>query len=129
MFKFFENDQDSSSSTNRSNTPGQVRFDDRGNAIYAWHDAKLEEDNQRAEKMRERALVHPGLSLVDDRPTAGRPSLYNDKGARIGYNPYESGQLVGKPKVAKKRDMRELSKWIEMKRRLAKQSAGNPSEE
>ncbi|MEQ1582326.1 MAG: hypothetical protein ABL964_17190 [Steroidobacteraceae bacterium] len=38
-------------------------------------------------------------------------------GLRTGYNPYDSGQLAGK--VARKpRDMRELSKWIELTKKL-----------
>ena len=128
MFEFFDHDQDTTTATSRSNTPGQVRFDERGNAVYAWHDAQLEEDSRRAEKMRERALLHPGLSLVAESPTNGQASLRNDQGARLGYNPYESGQLPGK-KVTRKRDMRELSKWIEMKRRMAAQSTGTTSED
>jgi hypothetical protein len=129
MFKFFNNDQDLSPSSGQPDASGQVRFDDRGNAIYAWRDAKLEEDSRRAEKMRERALFNPSLSLVNDDPAPGQTSARNDRGSRLGYNPYESGQLIGKPKVAKKRDMHELSKWIEMKRRLAAQSPGNASKE
>lgn len=130
MFEFFDNDSDTDTvSTSRRNTPGQVRFDDRGNAIYEWHDAKLEEESHRAERMRERALFNPSLSLVDDTPAPDQPAVRNDKGARLGYNPYESGQLVGKPKVVKKRNMHELSKWIETKRRLAAQSTGTVSEE
>lgn len=124
MFKFFDNDQDASESARR-HSAGEVRFDERGNAIYAWRDAKLTEENQRAEKLRERALLHPGLALVDDVPPPDQPVVRNDKGARLGYNPYESGQLTNKPKADKKRDMRELSKWIELKRRLAAQVNGS----
>lgn len=128
MFDFFDSDQDASP-TRQSTPPGQVRFDDRGNAIYEWRDAKLEEESRRADRMRERALFNPSLALVDDAPAPDQPTVRNDKGARLGYNPYESGQLVGKPKSVKKRDMRELSKWIETKRRLATQSKDPMQEE
>lgn len=90
MFKFFDIDQNASE-TARQHT---------------------------AEKLRERALLHPGLSLVEDTPAPDQPVARNDKGARLGYNPYESGQLTNKPRTAKRPDMRELSKWIEMKRRM-----------
>lgn len=128
MFEFIKDDTETAP-TNRRNSPGQVRFDERGNAIYEWRDSKLMEENAHADKMRERALASPTLSLVDDSPAADLPIVRNDKGARMGYNPYQSGQLVGKPKAEKKRDMRELSKWIETKRRLAAQSKNAVSEE
>lgn len=121
MFEFFDDESDSAT-PNRQTAPGQVRFDARGNAIYAWKDAQLELDDQRAAKLRERALLNPNLALVDDTPAPDQAVVHNDKGLRVGYNPYESGQLAGKPPIAKKRDMRELSKWIEMKRRLDAQN-------
>lgn len=129
MFEFIDNDPDTAPATNRHKTPGQVRFDERGNAIYEWRDTKLEEDSQHAERMRERALFNPSLSLVDESPAPDQPCVRNDKGARMGYNPYQSGQLVGRPKTEKKRDMRELSKWIETKRRLAAQTNSTVAEE
>lgn len=128
MFEFFNDESDTPAATSRQTAPGQVRFDERGNAIYAWKDTQLELDDQRAAKLRERALLNPALALVDDGAAPSQTTIRNDKGLRIGYNPYESGQLAGKPPVAKKRDMRELSKWIELKRRLdgqSKRSASN----
>lgn len=100
--------------------PGQVRFDDRGNAIYEWTDARLKQDDERAEKLRNKALSYEGLSLVDDHGVTTAPVANNQKGLRVGYNPYESGLLAGKP-AARHRNMRELSKWIEMKRLLEQQ--------
>lgn len=41
----------------------------------------------------------------------------NNLGLKRGYNPYESGQLPDKT-PAKKRDMRKLSEWIELKKKL-----------
>jgi hypothetical protein len=97
--------------------PGEIAFDDRGNAIYAWTDDRLVEDGEDGERARERALAHPGLSLVDDEPSANAPIRSNPKGLRQGYDPYESGVLA-KKQLHKKRDLRELSKWLEMKRKL-----------
>ena len=76
-----------------------------------------------AEKARRRALEHPGLSMVDDDPLPNQPIRNNHKGVRQGYNPYESGLL--KKEYKKKTDLRELSKWLEMKRR----AEGNKSED
>jgi hypothetical protein len=97
--------------------PGEIAFDDRGNAIYAWTDDRLVEDSEDGERARERALAHPGLSLVDDEPPTNAPIRANPKGLRQGYNPYESGMLA-KKQFNKKRDLRELSKWLEMKRKI-----------
>lgn len=97
--------------------PGEIAFDDRGNAIYAWSDDRLVEDGEDGERARQRALAHPGLSLVDDEPPANAPIRSNPKGLRQGYNPYESGVLA-KKQLTRKRDLRELSKWLEMKRKM-----------
>jgi hypothetical protein len=98
--------------------PGEIAFDDRGNAIYAWNDDRLVEDGEAGERARARALAHPGLSLVDDEPPMNAPIRSNPKGLRQGYNPYESGLLAKKQQRTRKRDLRELSKWMEMKRKL-----------
>jgi hypothetical protein len=97
--------------------PGQIAFDDRGNAIYSWKDDRLSEDGEAGERARQRALHHPGLSMVDEEPQKNAPIRNNAKGLRLGYNPYESG-LLQKKTVAKRRDLRELSKWVEMKRKM-----------
>src|SRR5882757_10317291 len=76
--------------------PGEVRFDLHGNAIYEWKDSRLQQDDQHAEKLRSKALAYAGLALVDNAPTANVPVIQNDKGLRIGYNPYESGLLIGR---------------------------------
>ncbi|HEX7011449.1 MAG TPA: hypothetical protein VF161_01815 [Steroidobacteraceae bacterium] len=100
--------------------PGQIAFDDRGNAVFAWSDARLVQDGEEGDRARQRALDHPGLSLVEDEPFPNAPIRHNARGLRVGYNPYESGLLPRKP-VRKKRDLRELSRWMELKRRLEQQ--------
>lgn len=97
--------------------PGKIAFDDRGNAVYAWNDDSLSADGEHGERARRRALEHPGLSLMDEEPRANAPINNNPKGLRVGYNPYESG-LLKKKGWKPKRDLRELSKWLEAKRKL-----------
>jgi len=94
---------------------GKINFDDRGNAFFDWRDDLLAEDSDAAQRRRDGALANPGLSLVDD----GKPvvSDLGPRDCRSGYNPYESGVLDRKA-GAKKRDLRELSRWIEAKRKL-----------
>lgn len=101
----------------RAEKPGRIAFDDRGNAIYEWSDDHLAEDSDAAERARRQALAHPGLAIMDDEPAANAPIRNNAKGLRLGYNPYESG-LLPKKGLKKKRDLRELSKWIETKKKL-----------
>ncbi len=103
---------------------GKVGFDDRGNAQFEWSDESLNGDSEAAERARKRALEHPGLSLIEDEPPANAPIRPNPKGTRLGYNPYESG-LLQKKSWKPKRDLRELSKWIEAKRKFG----NTPSEE
>ncbi len=95
--------------------PGQIAFDERGNAIYEWQDGRLTQDGEAGERARTKALAHPGLAIVDDDTPANAPIRSNPKGLRVGYNPYESG-LLAKKGQGKKRDLRELSKWMEAKR-------------
>jgi hypothetical protein len=102
--------------TVQENKPGHIAFDDRGNAIYEWNDERLGEDGEDGERARRRALAHPGLTTVEDEPNPNAPIRNNPKGLRLGYNPYESGLLASKERKRKK-DLRELSKWIEMKKK------------
>ncbi|HEY8540081.1 MAG TPA: hypothetical protein VIL28_14525 [Steroidobacteraceae bacterium] len=101
----------------KGKTPGRIEYDARGNPIYQWSDPSLAEDSERAERARNRALMHHGLAIVEDDPPANAPIRPNPKGLRLGYNPYESGVLGNKPR-RKKKDLRELSKWIETQRKL-----------
>lgn len=95
--------------------PGQISFDERGNAVYAWKDDYLSEDGAAGERARNKALAHPGLAIVEDETPANAPIRSNPKGLRVGYNPYESGVLARKG-TGKKRDLRQLSKWMEAKK-------------
>ena len=97
--------------------PGTITHDERGNAQFEWQGERLNEDTELGDKLRKRALTHHGLSIVEDEPPANAPIRQNPKGLRVGYNPYESGMLTKKERKPK-RDLRELSKWIETKKKL-----------
>lgn len=98
--------------------PGRIAFDDRGNAIYAWNEDQLSLDGEEGERARRKALELPGLAMVEEEPVANAPIQHNTKGLTLGYNPYESGLLAQKEVPKKKTDLRELSKWLEMKKRV-----------
>ncbi len=101
----------------RREKPGQIAFDDRGNAKYEWSDDTLRADGEDAERARRRALEYHGLSIMDDEPKANAPIRNNVHGHRVGYTPYESGLLSKKDKP-KRRDLRELSKWVVAKKKI-----------
>jgi hypothetical protein len=94
--------------------PGQIGFDDRGNAVYEW-DGSLTEEGEAGDRARNKALANPGLAIVEEEGPANAPIRSNPKGLRVGYNPYESG-LLARKEQKKRRDLRELSKWMEAKR-------------
>ena len=97
--------------------PGDVGFDDLGNALYQWKDDSMLEEGDAADQRRQRALSVANLVLVDDEPPPDIKTIAaNKKGLRVGYNPYDSGQLK-KEKWKKPRDLRALSQWIEAQKR------------
>jgi len=99
-----------------SQDAGRIAFDDRGNAVWQFAPHTLSGPEQDASPPR--GLEHPGLAIVDEDPVEGNTlRTTNVKGLRIGYNPYNSGQLERKTR-RKARDMRELSRWIEIRRKL-----------
>lgn len=92
-----------------------IAFDDLGNAV--WQFAPDEETSVDAAARPVRMLDHPALSLVEEEPPASETIRTNMKGLQTGYNPYDSGQLARKA-GRKPRDMRELSRWIELRKKL-----------
>jgi len=62
--------------------------------------------------------VDPRLQVTDDDADPLSPVRSNPKGLTSGYNPYNSGAL-GKQSWKRKKNLRELSKWIELRKKLA----------
>jgi hypothetical protein len=100
------------------NEPGRLERDDRGNVTWHWSDDEnLNADDTLGAAERLRALVAPGLDVQEEPEDPLRPAQSNAKGLKTGYNPYNSGAL-GKQSWKKKKDLRQLSKWIELKKKL-----------
>ena len=104
---------------------GHLGMDDRGNVTWQWSSDvdQLPEDTLGATE-RIRALVDPDLAIRDDETDPSTPGESIPKGLKTGYNPYSSGAL-GKKSRKKKKDLRELSKWVE----LRKNTAGNKGDD
>lgn len=103
---------------------GKVGQDDRGNMTWEWTDDQdLQADDSLGAAERIRALVDPTLTVEEEDLGGNDPIKSNPKGLKKGYNPYNSGAL-GKNERKKKKDLRELSKWIETKRKVEQAGGG-----
>jgi hypothetical protein len=88
---------------------GHVEHDDRGNAIWEWSD-------EIADAPLARISAFEFSDANDDtREVSLNTGRYVNINVKGGYNPYESG-VVKKPSTSCKRDLRQLSKWIEERR-------------
>ena len=98
--------------------PGRLGIDDRGNVTWEWGDSpELLADDELGASQRVRALLDPSLEISDDEDPPS-PLEGNPKGLKKGYNPYNSGTLL-KQSWKRSRNLRELSKWIELRKKLA----------
>jgi hypothetical protein len=98
--------------------PGHLGTDDRGNVTWEWQDeGDLLADDTLGGAERIRALVDPSLQVKDDDDDPQNPMRSNPKGLKSGYNPYNSGAL-GKQSWKKKKNLKELSKWIELRKKM-----------
>jgi hypothetical protein len=95
--------------------PGHLVRDAKGNVTWSWSDESLQDDDTRGAAERMRALVDPKLDVVDDPDP--RLLQSNPKGLKQGYDPYDSGEL-GKQSWKKKKNLKELSNWIELRKRV-----------
>jgi hypothetical protein len=99
--------------------PGRLGVDDRGNKTWEWaNDQELLADDILGATSRLRALVDPSLQIRDDEDDPLNPAQSNPKGLKTGYNPYNSGALE-KQNWKRTKNLRELSKWIELRRKTA----------
>jgi len=110
----------------RAGDAGRLGLDDRGNVTWEWNEDEpdLVADDPIGDTARVRALVDPRLQVKDDDDDPLNPIQSNPKGLKTGYNPYNSGALA-KQSYKRKRNLKELSKWIELRRKIAdKQEPG-----
>jgi hypothetical protein len=96
---------------------GRVKFDDRGNAVWEWATGTVNIDPAIAAQ-RLRRLDHSTLAIVDE-PVTPSEAVQNPLGTVKGYNPYNSGKLEGKANPPRKRDLKRLSEWIQLRKQAA----------
>jgi hypothetical protein len=108
--------------------PGQLARDERGNITWEWSDdPELQADDILGGTARLRALAPKNLSIEDTRDdlaTVKSDPVPTRKTPKSGYNPYDSGEPT-KQTWKKKRDLRELDKWIALKKRMRDKSGEN----
>jgi len=103
----------------KSSESGRLGLDDRGHVTWEWQDdGDLLADDTLGNAERVRALVDPRLAVKDEPDDPRNPAQGNTKGLKSGYNPYNSGAL-GKQSWKKKKNLKELSKWIELRKKMA----------
>jgi len=105
-------------STGKPPSSGKPKRNERGKALYGTESRHVRPSADEADPEFLESFNHPGLSTVDDDGPSNAPIRGNEKGLTRGYNPYNSGNLY-KTTYKKKRDMRKLSDWIELKKRMA----------
>ena len=108
-------------SSGKTEEPGRIGVDDRGNMTWEWSDDEhLQADDTLGAAERMRALVDPGLDVQNEDFDPNDPLSRiqsTGKGIKSGYNPYNSGTL-GKQSWKKKKDLRKLSEWIALKKKM-----------
>lgn len=91
---------------------GRIEFDELGNPVWVPSKPGAEGDTAIM-----RLLDTKQLKIQDDPESDHRPVRANPVGTKKGYDPYDSG-VLSKDRNKKKRNMRELSKWIETRKKL-----------
>ncbi len=86
---------------------GRVTHDERGNAVWSWGN-EIEPDF---------AVDATDLAVLPD-PVNARGPMIGRSAMNTGFNPYQSG-LVQREERAPRRDLRELSRWIEQRNKTA----------
>jgi hypothetical protein len=89
------------------NPSGKVARDDRGNAVWQWSRGDAPPAY----------IEHAGLAIDEDVAAPTGSVQINKTAAKAGYNPYETG-LIERAQRPKRRDLRELSRWIELKKKM-----------
>ncbi len=108
----------------KTNPVGHVAEDDRGNMTWEWSgEGDLTADDSLGAAERMRVLVDPRLEVKEEDADPSSAMQSNPKGLKSGYNPYNSGAL-GKQSWKKKKDLRELSKWIELRKKMSDKKEG-----
>jgi len=97
----------------RAGTTGRVGHDDRGNAVWEWAGDSVDA-----------SLEQTGLAIIDEEPLPQANVRINKLASRSGYNPYESGLIERKGSRARRRDLRELSRWIEQRKARGEDTKG-----
>jgi hypothetical protein len=73
-----------------------------------WRDAFGTSDTSQLRKLQD-----PALAITEDAPLHEGKLPVNATGFKKGYNPYDSGRLVG-AMPGRRRDLRRLGEWLKL---------------
>lgn len=104
----------------KAHQAGHLGEDDRGNITWQWaNDDALQADDEDGRLERLTALADPDLQLAEPDSVPRQPAEPEAGRLNAGYNPYNSGELR-KASWKRKKDLRELSSWIHLRKKMAR---------
>lgn len=104
---------------------GQLGVDDRGNVTWQWKDsADLLADDAVGTAERMSALLDTTLTLSEDEELPVEPGTDSPAERVKGYDPYERDGTTSRPQRAKKKDLKHLSEWIELRKKVSGNKKG-----
>lgn len=99
---------------------GQLGVDERGNVTWQWKDSgDLLADDAVGTAERMSALLDTTLTLSEDEEFPADPGAASAPERGKGYNPYELDGTTGKSSRAKKKNLKQLSEWIELRKKVS----------
>jgi hypothetical protein len=130
------NEADDAAPANKSS--GRVTFDSRGNSVWEWKAEETGKFSRDVSTQRLKKLEATDLS-IEETARVKRPdglSLADEPMPGGGFNPYDNGptknntkmptrgyvaqdRVVPTPERKPTKDLRALSKWMELKKRVA----------
>jgi len=103
---------------------GQLGVDDRGNVTWQWRDSgDLLSDDELGAAERMSALLSSSLAISEDDELPAGPG--GDGTAQRGpsFDPYERDGVARKPQRGRKKDLKQLSEWIELRKKVGAKKA------
>ena len=93
----------------------RVPFKEKSTNELEWRSGSDKVGQARSGRIRR--LENGKLALIEEAPIDDEKIRVNQTGLKKGYNPYESGCLVGRAASPKRVDLRQLGNWLKTRKR------------